>query len=271
MRNRGAELGSGPMVLHVYEWGDPQGEPLVCLHGVTGYSGVYQRLAEERWYKRRVFAFDLRGHGRSGWEPPWTFRTHVADLVETAQALQLSTADWIGHSFGGRLVLELACSYPRLVRRAGLLDPAIQLLPEVALAVADLERGEPVYESAEAYIRERLLIYPGSPRPAIEHEAEQHLERQRDGSWRRRTCQPAAVSIYGELASAAPPPSELRADTLLLHAPAYGLVRAEQIDAYRDALGDRLRVTAVPGMHMVQWDAFDQVAAAVEDLLSDAA
>jgi len=32
------------------------------------------------------------------------------------------------------------------------------------------------------------------------------------------------------------------------------------------ALGDRLRVVEVPGSHMVQWDAFDEVADAVEPL-----
>jgi pimeloyl-ACP methyl ester carboxylesterase len=231
---------------------------------------VYQRLAEERWNTRRVLAFDLRGHGQSGWEAPWTFATHVADLVETSAALGLSTADWVGHSFGGRLVLELAAAYPQLVRRAGLLDPAIQLLPEIALAAADFERREPVYAGAEDYIQERRLMYPDSPRAAIEHEAAQHLEQQRDGSLRRRTCQAAAVSIYGELASAPPPPSTLAAETLLLYAPAYGLVHAQQIEAYRDALGDRLRVVEVPGMHMVQWDAFDEVAGAVERLLTRA-
>jgi lipase len=251
------------MVLHVYEWGDPRGQPLVCLHGVTGYAGVYQRLAEERWSERRVLAFDLRGHGRSGWEPPWTFATHVTDLAETMTELGLSAADWVGHSFGGRLVLELASARPRLVRRAGLLDPAIQLLPQVALGAADLERREPVYASAEDYVRERLLRYPDSPRAAIEHEAAQHLELQRDGSLRRRTCQAAAVSIYGELASAPPPPSTLRSETLLLHAPAYGLVRADQIEAYRAALGNRLQIVEVPGMHMVHWDAFDEVAGSI--------
>ena len=258
------------MLLHVSEWGDPRGEPLVCLHGVTGYAGVYQRLAEERWRDRRVLAFDLRGHGRSGWEPPWTFATHVADLAETATALGLATADWVGHSFGGRLVLELAAAQPQLVRRAGLLDPAIQLLPHVALAAADLERREPVYESAEDYLQERLLAYPDSPRTPIEHEVAHHLESQRDGSLRRRTCQAAAISIYGELATAAPPPSTLAAETLLLYAPAYGLVWTEQIEAYRGALGDRICVVEVPGMHMVQWDAFDEVATAVERLLSSA-
>lgn len=256
------------MELHVHEWGDPQGEPLVCLHGVTGYAGVYQRLAEERWSARRVLAFDLRGHGSSGWEPPWTFATHVADLAETLASLDLPAADWVGHSFGGRLILELAAVHPQVVRRAGLLDPAIQLLPHVALAVAELERREPVYGTVEDYVQERLLAYPASPRAAIEHEAAQHLELQRDGSFRRRTCQAAAVSIYGELASAPPSPSTLAAETLLLYAPDYGLVREEQIEAYRDALGDRLRIVEVPGMHIVQWDAFDEVAGAVEQLLS---
>jgi len=258
------------VLLHVHEWGDPRGEPLVCLHGVTGYAGVYQRLADERWNERRVLAFDLRGHGRSGWEPPWTFATHVADLVETAAALGVSAADWVGHSFGGRLVLELASVCPELVRRAVLLDPAIQLLPEVALAVADFERREPVYGNAEEYIQERQLLYPDSPRAAIEHEAAQHLELQRDGTVRRRTCQAAAVSIYGELATAPPRPSTLAAETLLLYAPAYGLVREDQIEEYRAALGDRLRVVEVPGSHMVQWDAFDEVAGAVEHLLTRA-
>jgi lipase len=259
------------MQLNVHEWGDPRGEPLVCLHGVTGYAGVYQRLAEERWSRRRVLAFDLRGHGRSGWEPPWTFATHVADLAETAAALELPAVDWAGHSFGGRLLLELAAAHPALVRRLCLLDPAIQLLPHVALAVAELERREPVYGSVEEYVEERLLAYPGSPRAAIEHEAAEHLELQRDGSLRRRTCQAAAVSIYGELASAPPSPSTLAAETLLLYAPAYGLVHADQVDAYRAALGDRLEVVEVPGMHIVQWDAFEEVAAAVEHRLTPAA
>ena len=256
------------MELHVHEWGDPQGEPLVCLHGVTGYAGVYQRLAEERWSSRRVLAFDLRGHGSSGWEPPWTFATHVADLAETLTALELPTADWVGHSFGGRLILELAAVHPQLVRRAALLDPAIQLLPHVALAVAELERREPVYGSVEEYVQERLLAYPESPRAAIEHEAAEHLELQRDGSLRRRTCQAAAVSIYGELASAPPSPSTLAARTFLLYAPEYGLVREEQIEAYRAVLADRLRIVEVPGMHIVQWDAFEEVAEAVGDFMS---
>ena len=117
------------MELHVVEWGDPDAPPVVCLHGVTGHAGRFRQLAEERWAGRfHVFAPDLRGHGRSGWEPPWDVATHVADLVETVDALGIEQADWVGHSWGGRLVLELAAVHPERIRRAVLLDPAIQPL-----------------------------------------------------------------------------------------------------------------------------------------------
>ena len=102
-----------------------------------------------------MLAPDLRGHGRSGYEPPWTFATHVADPVETLDALEIDSAAWVGHSFGGRLTLELAAAHPERVRRAVLLDPAIQVLPHIAEVVAEQERSEPVYDSPEDYADRR--------------------------------------------------------------------------------------------------------------------
>lgn len=255
------------MLLHVHEWGDPAGPPLVCLHGVTGHGERFRRLAEERWSHRRVLAPDLRGHGRSGWDPPWTFATQVADLAETAAALGIDEADWVGHSFGGRLVLELAAAHPALVRRAILLDPAIQLAPHVAADCAAAEMRDPVYPDRDAYLAERLDPNPQTPHFHVEADADQTLEPLRDGRLRRRTCQPAMTSIYGELATGPPPPETLRVPTLLLHAPDYGLVRPRQIEAYRTALGDRLHVVPVPGMHYVMWDAFEETADAVDAFL----
>jgi lipase len=252
------------MLLHVHSWGDPAAPPLICLHGVTGHGERFRRLAERRWGEHfHVLALDLRGHGRSGHEPPWTFPTHVADLVETLDALEIDKADWVGHSFGGRLVLELAARHPERIRRAVLLDPAIQILPHIALAAADAERADAVYASPDEYADGR----PDSPREVVLEDAGLHLETLSDGRLRRRNCQAAAVSIFAELASDPPPPDTLGAPTLLIHAPAYGLVREEQLVAY----ADRVEALGVPGMHMVMWDAFDEVADAVlQFLLEDA-
>jgi lipase len=252
------------MRLHVHSWGDPDTPPLLCLHGVTGHGERFKRLAEEHWSARhRVIAPDLRGHGRSGYDPPWTFATHVADLIETLDALEIGAADWVGHSFGGRLILELSATHPERIRRAVLLDPAIQVLPHIAEVVAERERAEPVYDSPDDYADRRE---DSPPREFVLLDAAQHCELLPDGRLRRRTCQPAVSSIYLELAAPPPPPETLHAPTLMIHAPSYGLVREEQLAAY----AGRAETLAVPGMHMVIWDAYDEVADAVERFLEDA-
>jgi lipase len=253
------------VVLHTHEWGDPSDPPLVCLHGVTAHGERYRRLAVERWASHfHVVAPDLRGHGRSGYEPPWTFETHVADLVDTMDALGIEQADWVGHSFGGRLLLELSNAHPERIGRIVLLDPAIQILPHVAFNAAEAERRDAVYDSPEEYV-DRRGDGPSTPREAVLEDAELICERLPDGRLRRRTSQAAVISIYGELATEAPPPETLRAPTLLIHAPAYGLVRDEQLAAY----ADRVEAVEVPGEHVVMWDAFDEVADAVERFLEN--
>jgi lipase len=240
--------------LHVHEWGDPSAPDLVCLHGVTAHGRRFEQLAEERWAARfHVLAPDLRGHGRSTWEPPWTIAQHVDDLVATFT----QPCDWLGHSFGGRLVVELAHRHPELVRRAVLLDPALHVLPPIAEHIANQERADAVYDSVEAYVDSRDDA-GGLDRARAIADMRLHVDVLPDGRVRRRASQSAVVSIYGELASDPPPPP--RVPTLLLHAPAYGLVRDEHVAQYA-------HVVTVPGMHMVMWSAFDKVADAVERFL----
>jgi lipase len=256
------------MLLHLHQWGDPEAPPVVCLHGVTGHGERFRRLAEERWTSAHVIAPDLRGHGRSDCDPPWTIPTHLADLVETTAALGIEQADWVGHSWGGRLVLELAAAHPERVRRAVLLDPAIQPLPGPSLYLAETELNGGTFSSAEEIVQQRLASSQLTQREDVERDIEQHFDVLPDGSVRRRTCQPAVVSIYGEIVTPPPPPETLRGiPTLLVYAPDFGLVREEQVAAYLDTLGDGLEVLAVPGMHMVMWDAFDETATAVARFL----
>ena len=77
------------------------------------------------------------------------------------------------------------------------------------------------------------------------------------------------MSLYSELCTPPPPPETLAVPTLLLYAPAFGLVREEQLEAYRAALGDRLQDVAVSGGHMVIWDAYEKTADAVARFLQD--
>ena len=259
------------MELHLHRWGDPAAPPVVCLHGVNAHGRRFRKLAEERLADRYcVLAPDLRGHGFSGWEPPWTIATHVHDLLETLDAAGVHTAPLVGHSFGARLLLEAAALRPELVSRAALLDPAIQILPHVGFDFAERERADNSYATTDEAIEARLESSAATPRLFVEEEVAEHLVRHDDGRYRFRYCQSAVVSLYGELCAPPPPPETLAFPTLLLHSPSFGLVREEQLEAYRAALGDRLEVIAVHGGNMVYWDAWEETAAAVERFLDDA-
>jgi lipase len=252
------------MQLHVHEWGDPSSRPLVCLHGVNAHGRRFRRLAEERLaLSFRVLAPDLRGHGFSEWEPPWTIATHTHDVLETLDDAGVRRAVFVGHSYGGRLVLELAALAPDRVERAALLDPAIQILPHVGLDFAERERGDLSFSSPDEAIAARLEAGDPTPRSFVAEDAAEHLVRHRDGRYRFRYCQSAVVAMYGELCTPPPPPETLRVPTLLLYADRFGLVRDEQVDAYRAALGDLLELVTVPGGHIVYWDAYEATAEAV--------
>ncbi len=256
------------MRLHVHEWGEPGAPPVVCLHGVSAHGRRFRRLAEERLAGQfRVLAPDLRGHGRSDYVPPWDIRTHLADLLETLPEAGVESAAWVGHSFGGRLILELARRAPEQIEAAVLLDPAIQILPHVGLDFAQEAAKEHSFASADEAIDARLASGAPTPREFLEEEAREHLEPSADGRLRWRYCRAAVASVYGELCTEPPPPSVLRAPALLVHASQFGLVREKQLEEYANALGDALEIVAVPGGHVVYWDSYEATADAVEEFL----
>jgi lipase len=257
------------MQLHLHEWGDAEAPQIVCLHGVSAHGRRYRRLAEDRLARHfHVLAPDLRGHGRSGYEPPWSIATQLADVLETLDAVDAKPRAWIGHSYGARLILELCLREPERVPTAVLLDPAIQILPHVGLDFAEEAARDHSFADADEAIAARLASGAPTPREFLEEEAREHLQPSPDGRLRWRFCRPAVVTAYGELCTDPPPPTVLPEPSLLVHASQFGLVREGQLADYVERLGDRLEVVAVPGGHIVYWDAYQKTADAVEAFLA---
>jgi lipase len=256
------------MRLHLHEWGDPQAPAVVCVHGVSAHGKRFRRLAEERLAARyRVLAPDLRGHGRSGWDPPWNIRTHAEDLLETMAAAAVESAAWVGHSFGGRLIVELCACAPERVESVALLDPAIQILPHVGRDFAEEVAKDHSFATPGEAIDARLAGGAPTPREFLEEETGEHLVASRDGRLRWRFSRPAAATVYSELCTEPPHPSVIGVPVLLVHATQFGLVREDQREAYALELGARLEQVAVPGGHVVYWDAYDETGNALESFL----
>ena len=120
---------------------------------------------------------------------------------------------WVGHSFGGRLVAELAARDPERVERAVLLDPALQVLPHVAGDLAEMERADVSYASVEdavqaRYDAGRVLL---SPRDRVIESDRATWSRARTAGCATATREPAVIAAWSVMASPPPPPGP-RAD-----------------------------------------------------------
>ncbi|MET9460793.1 alpha/beta hydrolase [Streptomyces canus] len=106
-------------------WGPPDAPPLLLLHALgedaTDWEVVVPALARSR----RVYALDLRGHGRSDWPGDYSLELMQADVLQFLDALGLGAVDLIGHSMGGIVAYLLAENHPQRVSRLVLEDVPI--------------------------------------------------------------------------------------------------------------------------------------------------
>jgi pimeloyl-ACP methyl ester carboxylesterase len=104
---------------HVLTWGDPAAPKLFLLHGWMDVGASFQFLVDalaRDWY---AIAPDLRGYGRSDWQPQgYWFADYVADLEALVDALAPGEkVDLVGHSLGGNVAMMYAGVRPARVRR----------------------------------------------------------------------------------------------------------------------------------------------------------
>ena len=108
------------MKLHYQRLG--QGKPLVIVHGLFGSSDNWRSMA--RYFAKfyQVISVDLRNHGRSPHDEKQDFNSMADDLFELCDELQLREVNLLGHSLGGKVVMQFACDHPELVEKMVIVD-----------------------------------------------------------------------------------------------------------------------------------------------------
>jgi lipase len=257
------------MLLHHRRWGPPAAEAVVCVHGLTQHGGVFEPLAGELAAAgRSVVAVDLRGHGASGQEPPWDVETQVGDLLETVGELGVERAVWVGHSFGGRIVATLAAAHPERTAGLVLLDPGLQLPADYALRSAEMDRMDWNFASVDSAVNALLSSERSvaAPREVVTAFARDDLRSGADGRLRFGFNPSAAVVAWSEMTRPAPAIAPVR--TLIVR-PIVPLLDAREHDRrYRQELGSRLTLVAVPNGHNVLWESPAETTAAVKAFLA---
>jgi pimeloyl-ACP methyl ester carboxylesterase len=113
---------TGSVILN-YAEGPAAGPSLVLLHGLTGSWRAWQAMLPHLTPNWHVYAFDLRGHGKSGRAANhYQVPDYAQDIVAVLHQLG-EPAVLMGHSLGALTALATAAMWPAGVRAVVLLDP----------------------------------------------------------------------------------------------------------------------------------------------------
>ncbi|MGW6399514.1 alpha/beta fold hydrolase [Streptomyces sp. NPDC055134] len=178
--------------------GPPHAPPLVLLHALgedaTDWEAVVPALARSR----RVYALDLRGHGRSDWPGDYSLELMQADVLRFLDALGFGSVDLIGHSMGGIVAYLLAADHPQRVSRLILEDvpiprPREQTTPtrpngaltfdwEMVLAVRrQIDVPDPGWLERLSQITAKTLVLAGGPHSHVSQDGVAELARRIPG------------------------------------------------------------------------------------------
>jgi len=121
-RIRGGKLaeykinGGGGLALKVKEWGNPEGQPILFIHGWSqSHLCWFNQYQDQKLQRFRIIAFDLRGHGGS--EAPVgdafynDYSLWATDVHSVIDELDLIKPILVGWSYGGIVITDYVKKY----------------------------------------------------------------------------------------------------------------------------------------------------------------
>jgi len=113
----------GPYQVHYFEGGE--GPPLIFVHGLEGESLNWVQPMLDLRSRFHIYAIDLLGHGQTQ-QPDiaYSIEQQSEMLRQFLTTQNIKSADLIGVSMGGWIVLKLAIEHPEVVSRLVVADAA---------------------------------------------------------------------------------------------------------------------------------------------------
>lgn len=166
----GAQRLATGITLHYVEQGDPSGEPVIFLHGLSdswfSYSPVLPLLPPQL----HAYALSMRGHGDSERpESGYDTSDFAADVVAFMNAQGLAKATVVGHSLGSFVTQRVVLDHPERVIRLVLIGTAATLVNEATGALGEVFRAltDPVPPDFVRGFQESTIYHP-VPRDFLE-------------------------------------------------------------------------------------------------------
>ncbi len=106
-----------------------EGKPLIILHGLFGSLDNWQTHARKLSEYFKVILVDQRNHGHSPWSDELSYELMANDLLELMDDLGIDKAYILGHSMGGKTVMQFTEKHPERVEKLIVADIGFKQYP----------------------------------------------------------------------------------------------------------------------------------------------
>lgn len=151
---------------HYIRWGQPEGDPVVLLHGLMNNARYWERVASALLPAYSVYAPDLRGHGESEHAPGgylvWAFAMDLRGFIEE---LDFEAFDLVAHSIGSRVAISYARDHSHRLKHLVLADMGPQMAEAGARGIRKSTgeaRKAPGFETEADALEHFAQMYPGA-------------------------------------------------------------------------------------------------------------
>ncbi|KIT15514.1 alpha/beta fold hydrolase [Jannaschia aquimarina] len=164
-----------------------EGEPILCLSGLTRNSTDFDYVLPYLLGEHRVIRLDYRGRGKSQRAPDWktyTVPTETRDVMELLAHLGLDRVAVLGTSRGGLIAMSLAVLAKDRLTGVCLVDIGPELDPKGLEAITDYLGRPPAAATLDEAVAMRASLmagFEGVPESRWRSEVEKHYRETPDG------------------------------------------------------------------------------------------
>lgn len=171
---------------------------LVLVHGLFGSADNLAGVKRHFENSYNIISIDLPDHGLSPWTDGFTLEAAVTGIIEILNSNQIDNAAFLGHSLGGKVVMQLALSHPNRVSHLVVADIAPVKYAHSHQAVFDGLKNVPLHaingrKDAQAALSEFVK------EPGVQQFLLKSLYQTDNGKWQWRFNVDGLITSYSRI------------------------------------------------------------------------
>jgi len=180
---------------------DRKGEkkpPILILHGLFGMLDNWKSFGKKLAEEYEVYLIDQRDHGRSPHTDSFSYPLLAKDLKNFIEFHQLKKVHLIGHSMGGKTIMEAALRYPELIEKMVVVDMGVKNYAGGHESIIEALEALPIDKiqsrtEANEFLQERIA------NESVRLFLMKNLSRASEGTYKWKINLPLLASSYVEL------------------------------------------------------------------------